>query len=291
MTVTIPCYDLYVLKYETKTDNSKGESYIMNFKTKVFGIVAVATTTVGLASAALADTLYTVKKGDTLSQLSLDYLGAANKFEELADKNNIKDANLIFEGQKLILSEDGEISVATPEEVAKTPEVETVEEAVEVAKVEQTEATEEQTTETEEMTTEATEVQTTETEEAITEATEVETTETVVKEETPKQETTKPETHKEVSGQSFTVQATAYDGFGMGGMTATGHQITSTNDKVIAVDPSVIPLGSRVYVEGYGEAIAADTGGAIQGNIIDLNMGQSDAIAWGRRSVQVTILN
>lgn len=263
----------------------------MNFKTKVFGIVAVATTTVGLASAALADTLYTVKKGDTLSQLSLDYLGAANKFEELADKNNIKDANLIFEGQKLILSEDGEISVATPEEVAKTPEVETVEEAVEVAKVEQTEATEEQTTETEEMTTEATEVQTTETEEAITEATEVETTETVVKEETPKQETTKPETHKEVSGQSFTVQATAYDGFGMGGMTATGHQITSTNDKVIAVDPSVIPLGSRVYVEGYGEAIAADTGGAIQGNIIDLNMGQSDAIAWGRRSVQVTILN
>ena len=278
----------------------------MNFKTKVFGIVAVATTTVGLASAALADTLYTVKKGDTLSQLSLDYLGAANKFEELADKNNIKDANLIFEGQKLVLSEDGEISVATPEEVAKTPEVETVQEAVEVAKVEQTEATkvqtteteemtteatEAQTTETEEMTTEATEAQTTETEEVVTEATEVETTETVVKEETSKQETTKPETHKEVSGQSFTVQATAYDGFGMGGMTATGHQITSTNDKVIAVDPSVIPLGSRVYVEGYGEAIAADTGGAIQGNIIDLNMGQSDAVAWGRRSVQVTILN
>ena len=260
----------------------------MNFKTKVFGIVAVATTTVGLASAALADTLYTVKKGDTLSQLSLDYLGAANKFEELADKNNIKDANLIFEGQKLILSEDGEISVATPEEVAKTPEVETVQEAVEVAKEEKVE-----TTETEEITTEATEVETTETEEATTKATEVETTETeeATTEAVVKEETVKPEQHKEVSGRTLTVQATAYDGFGMGGMTATGYQITSPNDKVIAVDPSVIPLGSRVYVEGYGEAIAADTGGAIQGNIIDLNMGQSDAVAWGRRSVQVTILN
>ncbi|MDF0478872.1 3D domain-containing protein [Vagococcus sp. PNs007] len=275
----------------------------MNFKTKVFGIVAVATTTVGLASAALADTLYTVKKGDTLSQLSLDYLGAANKFEELADKNNIKDANLIFEGQKLILSEDGEISVATPEEVAKTPEVETVQEAVEVAKEEKVETTEteeaitEETkveaTETEETTTEATEVETTETEEATTKATEVETTETeeATTEAVVKEETVKPEQHKEVSGRTLTVQATAYDGFGMGGMTATGYQITSPNDKVIAVDPSVIPLGSRVYVEGYGEAIAADTGGAIQGNIIDLNMGQSDAVAWGRRSVQVTILN
>ena len=269
----------------------------MNFKTKVFGIVAVATTTVGLASAALADTLYTVKKGDTLSQLSLDYLGAANKFEELADKNNIKDANLIFEGQKLILSEDGEISVATPEEVAKTPEVETVQEAVEVAKEEKTEttetkeeatteATEVETTETEEVTTEASEVEITETEEMTTKAPETETTETVIKE-----ETVKPEQDKEVSGRTLTVQATAYDGFGMGGMTATGYQITSPNDKVIAVDPSVIPLGSRVYVEGYGEAIAADTGGAIQGNIIDLNMSQSEAISWGRRSVQVTILN
>jgi len=38
--------------------------------------------------------------------------------------------------------------------------------------------------------------------------------------------------------------------------------------KVIEVDPSFIPLGSKVYVEGYGEAIAGDTGGAIKGNKI-----------------------
>ena len=42
--------------------------------------------------------------------------------------------------------------------------------------------------------------------------------------------------------------------------------------KLIAVDPSVIPLGSRVWVEGYGEAIAADTGGAIKGHKIDVLM-------------------
>lgn len=93
------------------------------------------------------------------------------------------------------------------------------------------------------------------------------------------------------SGRTFTVEATAYDGYGMGGMTASGVRINSQSDKVIAVDPSVIPLGSRVYVEGYGEAIAADTGGAIKGNIIDLNMSHGEAIAWGRRPVNITVLD
>lgn len=93
------------------------------------------------------------------------------------------------------------------------------------------------------------------------------------------------------SGRKLTMQATAYDGVSLGGITATGNRINSTGDKVIAVDPSVIPLGSRVYVEGYGEAVAWDTGGAINGNIIDLNMGTSEAINWGRRNVEVTILD
>lgn len=93
------------------------------------------------------------------------------------------------------------------------------------------------------------------------------------------------------TGTQITVEATAYDGYGMGGMTATGNQITSPSDKVIAVDPSVIPLGSRVYVPGYGEAIAWDTGGVIKGNIIDLNISEADAVQWGRRTVTITILN
>jgi 3D (Asp-Asp-Asp) domain-containing protein len=60
--------------------------------------------------------------------------------------------------------------------------------------------------------------------------------------------------------------------------------------KLIAVDPSVIPLGTRVWVEGYGEAIAADTGGAIKGHKIDLLM-SNDAAArqWGRKTVKIII--
>ena len=78
-------------------------------------------------------------------------------------------------------------------------------------------------------------------------------------------------------------QATAYTG---GGLTATGSVPTYNPSGIstISVDPSVIPLGSLVYVDGYGKAIAADTGGAIQGNIIDVYVNSnSDAINWGRQ--------
>jgi 3D (Asp-Asp-Asp) domain-containing protein len=59
---------------------------------------------------------------------------------------------------------------------------------------------------------------------------------------------------------------------------------------VIAVDPNVIPLGTRVFVPGYGPAVAADVGTAIRGNIIDLWMPTTaQALAWGRRTVTITI--
>ena len=59
----------------------------------------------------------------------------------------------------------------------------------------------------------------------------------------------------------------------------------------IAVDPSVIPLGSKVYVDGYGYAIAADTGGAIKGNIIDIYLdSESECNGWGRRPVNVLLV-
>lgn len=86
-------------------------------------------------------------------------------------------------------------------------------------------------------------------------------------------------------------QSTAYTG---GGVTATGSVpvYNPSGISTIAVDPRVIPLGSLVYVDGYGKAIAADTGGAIQGNIVDIYVNSYDhATSWGRRyNVPVYIL-
>lgn len=106
----------------------------------------------------------------------------------------------------------------------------------------------------------------------------------------PKQETKKAEP----SGYTFTAEATAYTAYcvGCSGITRTGIDLRNNPHlKVIAVDPNVIPLGSRVYVEGYGEAIAGDTGGAIKGNRIDIFMPSKDAaLSFGRQNVKVTII-
>jgi len=60
---------------------------------------------------------------------------------------------------------------------------------------------------------------------------------------------------------------------------------------IVAVDPNVIPMGTRLYVEGYGDAIAADQGGAIKGNRIDLFFdSRQEAMSWGMKTVKVTIL-
>ena len=90
---------------------------------------------------------------------------------------------------------------------------------------------------------------------------------------------------------SLTVQATGYSPYDAGctGITATG---IAAGRGVIAVDPSVIPLGTALYIPGYGYGIAADTGGAIRGNRIDLCYdSRSEALTWGRQSVTVYILN
>lgn len=93
--------------------------------------------------------------------------------------------------------------------------------------------------------------------------------------------------------KTMRVTATAYTAYcaGCSGITATGINLRKNpNKKVIAVDPRVIPLGSKVWVEGYGEAIAGDTGGAIKGNKIDLFMSsKSSAYKWGRRTVTIKV--
>lgn len=96
-------------------------------------------------------------------------------------------------------------------------------------------------------------------------------------------------------GKEFTMTASAFtaDCSGCSGYTATGINLNANpNVKVIAVDPNVIPLGSRVWVEGYGEAIAGDTGGHIKGNRIDIHVpSKADAYSWGVRKVKVKIID
>ena len=95
-------------------------------------------------------------------------------------------------------------------------------------------------------------------------------------------------------GKEFYVSATAYtaDCNGCTGVTATGINLKSNPDlKVIAVDPSVIPLGSKVWVEGYGYAVAGDTGGAIKGEKIDLHFPtKSAAYKFGNRQVKIKVI-
>jgi 3D (Asp-Asp-Asp) domain-containing protein len=85
-------------------------------------------------------------------------------------------------------------------------------------------------------------------------------------------------------GRTLTVLATGYS---LTGTTSTGLPV---GWGVAAVDPSVIPLGTHMTVPGYGEAVAADTGGNVGGATIDLWFpSAAKALAWGRRSVTITL--
>ena len=85
-------------------------------------------------------------------------------------------------------------------------------------------------------------------------------------------------------GRTVTVTAT---GYALAGTTATGLPV---GWGIVAVDPSLIPLGSHMTVPGYGEAVAADTGGAIVGATIDLWFPTvAQANAWGRRTVTIVV--
>lgn len=105
----------------------------------------------------------------------------------------------------------------------------------------------------------------------------------------------KVEVAEEQVVDEMTVTATAYTAYcpGCSGTTAYGIDLRSNpNQKVIAVDPRIIPLGTKVWVEGYGEAIAGDTGGAIKGHKIDVFIPSYDsAMEWGVKKVKLKVLN
>ena len=91
-------------------------------------------------------------------------------------------------------------------------------------------------------------------------------------------------------GRALYVAATAYSAFdpGNGNRTATG---TLVRHGVIAVDPSVIPLGTRVFIPGYGEAVAEDIGHAISGNRIDIAFDtHAEALMFGRQELEIFIM-
>ena len=87
-----------------------------------------------------------------------------------------------------------------------------------------------------------------------------------------------------LSGRTLTVSATGYS---LKGRTSTG---VAVGYGVVAVDPSVIPLGTKMTIPGYGEGVAADTGGAVAGARIDLWFPtEAEALAWGTRTVSITL--
>ena len=90
-----------------------------------------------------------------------------------------------------------------------------------------------------------------------------------------------------VARAALTMVATAYTAncYGCSGITASGRP---AGHGIVAVDPRVIRLGTRLYIPGYGYAVAGDTGGAIRGNRIDLGFNSiTDALRFGRRPVTV----
>jgi len=88
----------------------------------------------------------------------------------------------------------------------------------------------------------------------------------------------------QTGGRTVTVSSTGYS---LPGHTATGLPV---GWGVVAVDPSVIPLGTKLTIPGYGEAVAADTGGGVRGRMIDVWFPTlAQARAWGRRTVTITL--
>ncbi|WP_409291567.1 3D domain-containing protein [Peribacillus sp. SCS-37] len=98
---------------------------------------------------------------------------------------------------------------------------------------------------------------------------------------------------KSPSYREISVTATAYTAScrGCSGITATGLNLKrNPNAKAISVDPRIIPLGTKVYVPGYGYAVAADKGSAVKGHKIDVFISsKSKALQWGRKTVKIKV--
>lgn len=202
---------------------------------------------------------YTIKWGDTLSVIS-EATGAS--LDSLVQVNEIQNANLIYPGTVLRFSADQkEVTVNNGSQEHSYR----VQDNKEVKEVEKSEATTSANNETAQAT------QATETTQAA--------------------QTTQAASSSQ-NGYYLTVEATAYsyNEAGLSNYTADGTNLVN-EPNVIAVDPSVIPLGSYVEIPGYGVFRAADTGGAIYGNRIDVHLvNLNDVYNFGRRTITIRVL-
>ena len=212
------------------------------------------------------ESTYTIRWGDTLGTIATAFDVSLN---EMIDVNEIADRNLIIAGNVLHLSVDKEtVSVENTE----TKEIQSFD-VSEKDNVEEKEV-----------------------EEPVEQPAEESAAEQPANEETaneaPAQEE-KQETSSRSAGEWMSFEATGYSTQqpNLSTHTATGIDLRE-NSRVIAVDPSVIPLGSKVEIEGLGVYTAGDTGSAINGNIIDIHYPTvSEALSWGRRNVNIRVLN
>lgn len=207
---------------------------------------------------------YTFQWGDTLSSIAAATDISVNSMVKI---NDINDADMIIAGNSIHLSKDhSQVTVEKNNEVTtydvseeEVKEVETPEETKkEITKEEPVEQPAEQPV--------ATQVST--------------------------EEPAQPAAEQQ-SGQTVTVEATAYSTNQpeLSDTTYTGINLNE-NPNVVAVDPSVIPLGSTVVIPGVGTFIAGDTGSAIVGNRIDVHMTDLDAAyQFGRQTLEVQVIN
>ena len=205
---------------------------------------------------------YTIKWGDTLSVIS-EATGAS--LDSLVQVNEIQNANLIYPGTVLRFSADQkEVTVNNGSQEHSYR----VQDNKEFKEVEKSEATTSASNETAQAT-------------QATQATET----------TQAAQTTQAASSSQ-NGYYLTVEATAYsyNEAGLSSYTADGTNLVN-EPNVIAVDPSVIPLGSYVEIPGYGIFRAADTGGAIYGNRIDVHLvNLNDVYNFGRRTITIRVL-
>ncbi|MBS4189882.1 LysM peptidoglycan-binding domain-containing protein [Bacillus sp. FJAT-49705] len=228
---------------------------------------------------------YTVKQGDTLWDIAVDHQVTVSQINEW----NQLHTDLIHPGLNLIIFDGLKTSNTAVTEKPIMPAAQESKESTPEAPAPST-----SNTGSKESTPKATAPSTSNTgsKQSTPEATAPSTSNTGSKQSTP--EATAPSTSN-TGSKEITMEATAYTASceGCSGITATGINLKANpNAKVISVDPTIIPLGSKVYVEGYGEAIAGDTGGAIKGNRIDVFIpSQQDAINFGVKQLKVTILD